>query len=293
MARTLLLSLLLATACATPAPPRLTLDQALAEGPKRPLEDPRASRPLAEALARFSEAATSVRAGVPRGAPMPAAHVQAWGEVLTQAELLAQAPAATTSALDLARARVVLETALEADIGQFGDVPEALGQRITATLARLAQRLGAVLNRPRRLSLAELRWPTWPVVVTSSWGDREHPIHGGLQFHCGVDLKAERAQPVYASAPGTVVYSGWNGGYGKHLELQHDAHLVTRYSHLQSLLVASGQVVKRGELIALAGDTGLATGPHLHFEVRRDGAPLDPEALLGPTPAGSHASVSR
>jgi murein DD-endopeptidase MepM/ murein hydrolase activator NlpD len=289
----LLLVPLLAAACATPAPPRLTFDRALADGAPRPVEDPRASRPLAEALARFAERTAALRAGTPRGAPMPAAYVEAWGEVLGAAEALATASPEATSALDLARTRVVLETALESDIGQFGDLPEALGQRITLALQAVARRLPVVLHRPRRVGLGELRWPTWPVVVTSSWGDREHPIHGGLQFHSGVDLKAERAQPVYASAPGTVVFAGWNGGYGKHLELQHDAHLVTRYSHLQSVLVSPGQVVKRGELIALAGDTGLATGPHLHFEVRRDGAPLDPEVSLPPPPSLARVSAWR
>jgi murein DD-endopeptidase MepM/ murein hydrolase activator NlpD len=131
------------------------------------------------------------------------------------------------------------------------------------------------------------------VVVTSSWGDRQHPIHGDVRFHAGVDLAGELAQPVRAAAAGTVVYSGWNGGHGKHVELQHDAHLSTGYSHLLSLLVSVGQVVKRGQVIALVGETGVATGPHLHFEVRRDGESLDPEATLPRPSAATAASVWR
>ena len=83
-----------------------------------------------------------------------------------------------------------------------------------------------------------------------------------------------------AAWDGVVVRSGWNGNYGKQIELQHDAHLATRYGHLLSLLVADGSRVKRGEVIALAGSTGLSTGVHLHFELLRDGIPLDPEGAL-------------
>jgi murein DD-endopeptidase MepM/ murein hydrolase activator NlpD len=289
--RTLLVGLLTAGCAATPA--RIPFAQALAEGADPRPVDPKASLPLAEALARFSQRTQGLRAETPRGAAMPEAYARAWGEALTAVEALVATPVADTSALDLARTRVVLETALESDIGHFGDVPPELGQRITLSLGSLLRRLGQVLERPRRVALTELVWPTSPVVVTSSWGDREHPIHGGLHFHAGVDLAGERAQPVHAAAPGTVVYSGWNGGYGKQVELQHDAHLVTRYTHLQSLLVAVGQVVKRGQVIALVGDTGVATGPHLHFEVRRDGEPLDPEAALPPPPPATRASVWR
>ncbi len=272
--------LVLAAACATPAPaPRLTFDRALAEGAPRPVEDPRASRPLAEALARFAERTAALRAQVPRGAPMSPAYAEAWGEMLAEAERLVAASPEATSALDLARTRVVLETALEGDLGQFGDLPEALGQRITRTLSALSRRLPVVLHRPHRVALAELGWPTWPVVVTSSWGDREHPIHGGLQFHAGVDLKAERAQPIYASAPGTVVFAGWNGGYGNVIEIEHTNGLITLYGHNKSFLIKAGDTVRRGQQIAWMGKTGLvygATGIHVHFEVRQKGVKKNP-----------------
>jgi murein DD-endopeptidase MepM/ murein hydrolase activator NlpD len=293
MPRTLLLLLLLvASACATSAP-RVPFARALAEGAPRAPEALQASLPLAASLARFAERTAALRAAVPRGAPMPEAHAAAWGGMLGEVEVLLTAPPGAVSALDLARVRVVLEAAMEADIGHFGDLPEALGQRLTRASSLVGRRLGQALGRPARVALGDLRWPTVPVVVTSSWGDREHPIHGGTHFHAGVDLAGERAQAVYAAAPGTVVFAGWNGGHGKQVELQHDARLVTRYSHLQSVLVSPGQRVKRGQVIALVGETGLATGPHLHFEVRLDGEALDPEATLALPPAASHASVSR
>ncbi len=91
-----------------------------------------------------------------------------------------------------------------------------------------------------------------------------------------------------------MVFAGWNGGHGKQVELQHDEHWSTRYSHLSTLMVEPGHTVKRGEVIGLAGATGLATGPHLHFEVWRDGETLDPELALPPPPVdGARVEVIR
>ena len=77
-----------------------------------------------------------------------------------------------------------------------------------------------------------------------------------------------------------VIFSGWNGAHGKQVELQHDAHVSTRYSHLQTILVEAGQTVRQGDIIGLLGETGMVTGPHLHFELRLDGEAVDPEARL-------------
>jgi murein DD-endopeptidase MepM/ murein hydrolase activator NlpD len=115
-----------------------------------------------------------------------------------------------------------------------------------------------------------------------------HPIAGDTRFHAGIDLEAPLEQPVRAAEVGTVVFSAWNGAHGKQIELQHDAHWATRYSHLDVLLVRPGTVVKKGQVIGLSGQTGLTTGPHVHFEIRRDGDALDPEVFLqlpatGPT----------
>ena len=83
-----------------------------------------------------------------------------------------------------------------------------------------------------------------------------------------------------AAEEGTVIFSSWNGAHGRQIELQHDAHWGTRYSHLNVLMVRPGTVVKRGQLIGLSGKSGQTTGPHLHFELRRDGDALDPEAFM-------------
>lgn len=273
-----------------PATARLRLDQAMAapEVKERPL-DSKASASLAEATRRFVEVARQSRPEPLRtGAPMPEAYAAAWTQLLDAAEALLASPVAQTSALDVTRTRLVMESQLDADIGAFGDVPAGLAERIPTLLRRLSSRLAALTARPRRVDPSRFSWPTSPVVVTSAWGDRVHPLHGEVRFHAGVDLWGERAQVVRAAFAGTVVFAGWNGAHGKQVELQHDAHLCTRYSHLQTVLVEPGRQVKQGDIIGLLGDTGQVTGPHLHFELRQDGEPLDPEERLA-SPSGLHA----
>lgn len=217
---------------------------------------------------------------------MPPLLASAWLVVVEQVETFTAQPAAT--ALDLVRARLWLQTALEADGARFGDVPADVAVRAQRCLANLTLTLAA-RTRGRRLPTADpatFSWPVEPVVVTSPFGDRLHPVHGEVRFHAGVDLEAARAQPVTAAAAGVVAFAGWNSGHGKQVELQHDAHVSTRYSHLAAWAVQPGDTVKRGDLIGWAGKTGTATGVHLHFELRRDGEAIDPEAELPGPGAG-------
>jgi len=117
----------------------------------------------------------------------------------------------------------------------------------------------------------------------------EKPCAGGIvsgfgmrdgRMHEGVDFAAGYGSSVVAAAGGTVNFVGWRGGYGKIVEIRHQGGLVTRYAHLSSINVHSGQQVKRGQLIGRVGATGYTTGPHLHFEVRIDGRPLNPVNYL-------------
>jgi murein DD-endopeptidase MepM/ murein hydrolase activator NlpD len=96
------------------------------------------------------------------------------------------------------------------------------------------------------------------------------------RLHAGVDIAAPTGTPIYAAKDGRVSYSGYRGGYGKLVEINHGNGLVTRYGHCSKLLVSSGKRVKKGQLIALVGNTGNSKGPHLHFEVRINGKPVDP-----------------
>ena len=98
-------------------------------------------------------------------------------------------------------------------------------------------------------------------------------------FHTGIDLAAPEGTPVRAAAAG-VAHLVDSPGYGLHLLITHDAHVQTLYGHLSAVVVGDGRLVSGGELIGLVGSTGMSTGPHLHFEVRVQGSPVDPRAWL-------------
>jgi len=116
--------------------------------------------------------------------------------------------------------------------------------------------------------------------LSSFFGLRDHPILGGLRMHSGLDIAAPEGSPVRAAQSGIVVFSGSRDGYGQVVEIDHGQGLTTLYGHNQENLVQEGQLVRQGQVIALVGETGLATGPHVHFETRRQGQAIDPLALV-------------
>ncbi|HPS70425.1 MAG TPA: M23 family metallopeptidase [Candidatus Cryosericum sp.] len=120
------------------------------------------------------------------------------------------------------------------------------------------------------------------LVVTSPFGLRQHPVIGQELEHHGVDLEAAAGTPVMAAARGVVVWRGNKLGYGNCIVIRHGTHLSSIYGHLTHIGVRTGQLIGAGEVIGLSGSTGFSTGPHLHFEVRRDGIPIDPLPLLAP-----------
>lgn len=111
-------------------------------------------------------------------------------------------------------------------------------------------------------------------IITSRFG----PRWGG--FHTGVDIAASEGAPIYAADAGTVIFSGWEGGYGYLVKIDHNNGYVTYYGHASKLLVKKGDKVMKGQKIALVGSTGHATGPHVHFEVRKNGVPVNPLPYL-------------
>jgi murein DD-endopeptidase MepM/ murein hydrolase activator NlpD len=118
----------------------------------------------------------------------------------------------------------------------------------------------------------------WPVngSVGSGFGPRIHPISGGSRMHTGVDIGASSGTPIKAADDGVVVMAGPNGGYGNWTLIDHGGGLATGYGHQSSIGVSRGQRVSRGEVIGRVGSTGASTGPHLHWEVRVNGNPVDP-----------------
>jgi murein DD-endopeptidase MepM/ murein hydrolase activator NlpD len=123
---------------------------------------------------------------------------------------------------------------------------------------------------------------SWPVTgtITSPFGWRSNPFGGGPEFHQGLDIAAPTGTTVTAAASGTVIMAQWYGGYGNYILIDHGGGYSTGYGHLSAIYVSTGQSVQRGQAIGAVGSTGQSTGPHLHFEVRIAGKPVDPAPRL-------------
>ena len=144
-------------------------------------------------------------------------------------------------------------------------------QRDVALEDRLTRLMPILPVRPPLIGEAE---------VSSPFGYRPDPFLGRPALHPGVDLVQEYGAEIHATAGGRVVHAGPMGGYGNMVEIDHGNNLATRYGHMSEILVEEGQVVTAGAVIGRIGSTGRSTGPHLHYEVRVDGEPVDPERFL-------------
>ena len=114
-------------------------------------------------------------------------------------------------------------------------------------------------------------------MITSPYGTRTHPVTGRVKRHAGVDIGAGYGTNIYAANSGTVLVAGWNsGGYGNYVVIDHGGGITTLYGHCSSLCVSKGQTVTKGQVIAKVGSTGMSTGPHLHFEVLKNGSTTNP-----------------
>ena len=159
---------------------------------------------------------------------------------------------------------------LPADAGPF----ERQLYRINVTRAQVER-----LNRT--LALVPYRKPViGEVEFTSGFGVRSDPFLGRPAMHTGLDFRAASGDPVRATANGKVVSSGWAGGYGRMVEIDHGNGLSTRYGHLSEISVKVGDTIKIGQVIGAVGSTGRSTGPHLHYETRIDGDAVDPQKFL-------------
>jgi hypothetical protein len=132
--------------------------------------------------------------------------------------------------------------------------------------------------RSYRSSLPTI-WPAQGTFV-SGFGYRRSPISRRWVFHHGIDIGSPRGTPIFAVAPGVVIFSGYNAGYGRSIEIDHGNGVITRYAHNTSNYVREGDVIDVGECIGTVGSTGRSTGPHLHFELKIDGQVVDPMDYL-------------
>lgn len=165
---------------------------------------------------------------------------------------------------------------------QIRDVAPTVRQSMAAPLAApvAAPAVKPVVQTPEVQAGEKYSFPLRELKrISSEFGERIDPITGKTRFHHGMDIAARAGTPVYPASKGTVIFSGVKGGYGNMVEVLHDDGLVTRYGHNAKNFVREGDVVSPSDPIASVGSTGRSTGPHLHFEVLKDGRALDPGSL--------------
>lgn len=312
ISRTLCLALVLLSASGCAGPQRVTWSEAAPtkaaeaepEAPPSPepvvvasapanaggAETPRRSPGLAvdRALQEFLAARVVLRA-VP---PTARQHGEAWYDVLDRIDEACVLQPVASDLGAFVRARATLEVELENDKRRRVVLPEDLKVRLERTLGavdegvdelRMIAAPGTLKPSPRLTAGAVvLHQPLATMNVSSPFGVRTDPFNGYKRFHAGVDLRAKAGVMVYAAAPGTVVYAGWQGGFGRHIVVDHGDGFRSHYSHLSAMFVQTGQLVDGREPLGAVGSTGRSTGPHLHFAVTNAaGSFLDPLLVFG------------
>jgi murein DD-endopeptidase MepM/ murein hydrolase activator NlpD len=173
------------------------------------------------------------------------------------------------------QARVLVAAAMRSPEDTFGVLRQMLGT--------LERSLSVVrVDVERRSEIANATPSIWPALgwLTSGFGSRSDPFTGKPDSHPGLDISADRGDPVYATAAGRVERAGWSGDYGNLVVVTHNFGLSTRYAHLSKVSVRAGGDVKRGDIVGYVGATGRATSSHLHYEVWANGRPVNPLRLL-------------
>jgi murein DD-endopeptidase MepM/ murein hydrolase activator NlpD len=170
---------------------------------------------------------------------------------------------------------------VSAQIPDLSNVLADLEQRVDLRETQLAALENVILARDLKAQIHPEGRPVADGFISSYFGDRADPFDGREEFHKGVDFAGAVGSKVYAVAAGVVTWAGERAGYGKLVEVNHGDGYITRYAHNERTLVSVGQTVTRGEALALMGSSGRSTGPHLHFEVVRNGRQIDPMSFIG------------
>jgi murein DD-endopeptidase MepM/ murein hydrolase activator NlpD len=176
----------------------------------------------------------------------------------------------------------------ESDIGaasmqapDLSSLLNGLEQKISSRDAQLAALENALLSKKLDEQIRPDGRPVRDGHISSYFGERQDPFTGHQAFHKGIDFASARGSDVIAVAAGVVTFAGEKTGYGTLVEVSHGNGLVTRYGHNERLAVGLGRTVARGDTLAYVGSTGRSTGPHVHFEVLKDGRQIDPLSFIG------------
>ena len=211
--------------------------------------------------------------------PLPSARQDLWSQLLRQAGAWAARARGKQDQRFAAFLANWLEDQLALEKRQY--TRDRILELNIREMIRFCAARGEVANLQRTAVNRPLVWPLNKVVVTSFFGPRKNPFGKGTRQHDGIDFSAAVGTPVYAIAGGNVTRAGVVGGFGRLIEIDHGQGLVSRYAHLSESKLSRGDAVAPGSQIGQSGRTGRVTGPHLHFEVRLNGAAVDPLLLLG------------
>ena len=171
-------------------------------------------------------------------------------------------------------------TATHDTVPDFVAALTTLEDRISQKQAGLRALSQMLIHKKVRADVTPAGWPVAGGWVTSPFGPRVDPFTGQPGFHPGVDIADAMGTPIHAMAAGVVTWAGWDGGYGQLVRVDDGSGRSTYYGHTSKILVTLGELVKKGQVIALVGSTGRSTGPHLHFEVRQNGQAINPTRYL-------------
>ena len=250
--------------------------------------DARAGETVSDSRAEASRTIRKVSAAAPEAAPL--ARVEA--RQLAFAEQLTRFADRKSAAAETAMRRLGLNPkrmiATLEDRGAMGGPLIALQPSAERSFDPRFRRLGLSLARmdalQRGLQGIPQVIPAAGKHISSGFGYRTDPINGGPAFHAGLDFKGATGAPIYAAARGKVVFAGRHAGYGNSVVIDHGNSLRTRYAHMSEFRARAGESVRGGQVIGAVGSTGRSTGPHLHFEVRLNGQPINPRPLLEVAP---------
>lgn len=159
------------------------------------------------------------------------------------------------------------------------DIPPVASEQIQPSQSVTSPANATKPNSKGKLATTPTIWPI-KGLITSGFGWRKSPLGDGNEFHPGIDIASTIGTPVVATADGQIVQSGWSGGYGNMVEIDHGNGITSIYGHNSQLVVTVGQTVKKGQVISYVGSTGESTGPHVHYEVRENGTAVDPWKYL-------------